>query len=106
MKSFMDKATIPTTYLTADEAAQRIQAAPKPTTLSIDPSWATAHKLNLGDAVELTPDDTGRVPQKGVLAGVSLTEFALDVTAPNGKTVRVHAPRLGFSVSAAKDSKL
>ncbi|ORY57405.1 hypothetical protein BCR35DRAFT_355500 [Leucosporidium creatinivorum] len=58
--------------------------------------------LKLGDEVEVTPTDTGKVPQKGKLVGLDRQRVVIEVVGEEGKAARVHAPRLGFSVQKVK----
>jgi hypothetical protein len=58
--------------------------------------------LKLGDEVEITPTDVGKVPQKGKLVGLDTQRVVIEVVGEEGKTARVHAPRMGFSVQKVK----
>lgn len=58
--------------------------------------------LKLGDEVEVTPTDNGKVPQKGKLVGLNRQRVVVEVVGEEGKSARVHAPRLGFSVHKVK----
>ncbi|KAL8278052.1 hypothetical protein RQP46_009512 [Phenoliferia psychrophenolica] len=58
--------------------------------------------LSLGAMVDVTPDDNGKVPQKGRLVGLNAEQAVLEVVGAGGKTCRVHAPRMGFTVRASK----
>lgn len=55
--------------------------------------------LEVGGEVEVTPDDTGKVPQRGVLVALNAEQVVLEVRGEGG-VCRVHAPRLGFTIKA------
>lgn len=65
----------------------------------IKASW-----LKEGDAVEVTPTDTGRVPQLGRLEGLTSETVSIRIAVPaengngEGKTLMGHFPRIGYSV--------
>lgn len=62
--------------------------------------------LSLGDRVEVAPNDTGMKPvQKGTLVGLDAEAISIEVRTAGG-SCRVHAPRLGFSVSLEKKATL
>lgn len=55
----------------------------------------------IGDRVSVTPDDTGRDPVEGTIAGLSPWEIVIAREAPEVGIVHVHFPRAGFVVRAA-----
>ena len=55
----------------------------------------------IGDLVTVTPDDTGRDPVAGTIAGLSAWEIVIAREAPEVGLVHVHFPRAGFVVNAA-----
>jgi len=54
----------------------------------------------IGDLVTVTPDDTGRDPVQGTIAGLSPWEIVIAREAPEVGLVHVHFPRAGFFVKA------
>lgn len=91
--------------ISADEAARRVLAArPEPSSTSVDEQepLLVAGWLKIGDEVEVTPTDTGKVPQRGTLVGLNSERVSLDVQGEQGAKVRVHAPRHGFDVKKIK----
>lgn len=60
-----------------------------------------ANWLMHGDVVEVTPTDTGRVPQLGRLEGLTSETVSIRIAAPEGKTLVGHFPRIGYSVKRA-----
>ncbi|KAK4705987.1 hypothetical protein P7C70_g219, partial [Phenoliferia sp. Uapishka_3] len=57
--------------------------------------------LRLGSEVEVTPDDSGKVPQKGTLVALNSEQSVIEVVASGGKC-RIHAPRLGFTIRSSR----
>lgn len=53
----------------------------------------------IGDRVSVTPDDTGRDPVEGTIAGLSASEIVVAREAPEVGLVHVHFPRAGFVVA-------
>lgn len=62
--------------------------------------------FSLGKAVQVTPDDSGRVPQKGKLVALNTERSVLEVANAEGKLVRVHFPRLGFGIGKERAAKI
>ncbi|OAA60338.1 Thioredoxin-like fold protein [Niveomyces insectorum RCEF 264] len=62
---------------------------------------ADALKLAVGDLVEVTPDDYGRVPVRGRLVTLTTHEVAVERDDPIVGTVVVHFPRIGYRITAA-----
>lgn len=62
--------------------------------------------FKLGDIVEVTPDDTGRVPQRGTLVSINSQRIVLRVVGVDGGCVLCHFPRLGFGIGKAKVAKM
>ena len=52
--------------------------------------------------LRVAADDNGKVPQKGRLIALNAEQAVLEVVSAAGKTCRVHAPRMGFTVRASK----
>lgn len=102
--------TAPAPYLTSLEAARLIHAA-QPISIVSDQQEPLFHStglggwLSLGSNVEVTPDDSGRVPQKGQLIALNPERTVIEVTSSQGTKARVHFPRLGFAVTVAKKAK-
>jgi len=57
-----------------------------------------------GDWVSVTPNDTGKVPQLGILVGLSDEIVSLRVPIPEsgGKSVMAHFPRIGYTIQREK----
>jgi hypothetical protein len=53
-----------------------------------------------GDRVSVTPNDTGKVPQVGILVGLSDEVVSLRILIPGmeGKSVMGHFPRIGYTI--------
>lgn len=91
------------TKISADEGAALVTSA------SVDDSIRTdadeplllAGWLKLQDVVEVTPTDTGKVPQVGKLVVLNRQRAVVEVETSEGKC-RVHVPRLGFSIAKKK----
>lgn len=81
-----------------------LAARPEPSSTSVDEQepLLVAGWLKIGDEVEVTPTDTGKVPQRGTLVGLNSERVSLDVQGEQGAKVRVHAPRHGFDVKKIK----
>jgi glutathione S-transferase len=79
--------------MTAAEALDVAKAAtPGRTTVDArDPSG-----LKAGQTVSVTPDDTGKVPVKGVLVGLDADRISIGRNDPRVGDVVVHFPRAGF----------
>ncbi|EJD40217.1 hypothetical protein AURDEDRAFT_187138 [Auricularia subglabra TFB-10046 SS5] len=90
----------------ADDAAARILSGSPSATHAVGWDEREAGRLGLarGVRVEVTPDDTGKVPTTGTLLGLTRREILLEIEPPNqsGKKLAVHFPRLGFNVSVPK----
>jgi hypothetical protein len=67
--------------------------------------FADANKLKVGDAVSVTPTDTGKVDTQGILLGADDRVVVIEVEGEAGK-LRVHFPRLGFRVAKVSGAKL
>ena len=107
----LEKSTAPqATILDASEAATIIQSYPTPTAHQITAMTNKNEPLlawfKIGDIVEVTPDDTGRVPQRGELIGIDSERIVLRVQGENGGNVLCHFPRLGFGIGKVKVSKI
>jgi hypothetical protein len=112
MRSFitiLSATTAKAPIIPSHEAAQLIHSS-IPIPLVLDPlepllvqngGW-----LMIDQEVEVTPDDSGRIPQKGILVALNPERSVLQVSNVKGDRVRVHFPRLGFGVSVAKKIKL
>jgi glutathione S-transferase len=61
-----------------------------------DPSGLIA-----GQKISVTPDDTGKVPVTGVLAGLAADRISIRRSDPRVGEVMVHFPRAGYVVSSA-----
>jgi len=59
-----------------------------------DPSGLTA-----GQAISVTPDDTGKVPVTGILVGLAPDRISIRRSDPRVGDVVVHFPRAGYVVS-------
>lgn len=95
------KEAVTPTKISEDEAAKLIHAiATDEQATSVDDKepLLVASWFKLGDTVEVTPTDTGKVPQQGTLIGLNKEQVVVEVVGKSGGKVRVHAPRLGFSV--------
>jgi len=57
--------------------------------------------IHLGDRVDVTPADYGRVPVGGVLRGCSAQEIVLERNAPEVGRVMTHFPAAGFEIALA-----
>ena len=93
------------THVSGDEAAALIWAASAAgaghgADADADEPLLAAGYLRLGQKVKVTPTDTGKVAQEGVLAELNATQSVLRVETEGG-VVFVHAPRLQFEVVAA-----
>ncbi len=91
--------------ISGDEAAGLIWGASKAgaghgVAGDADEPLLVAGQLKLGGKARVTPTDTGKVAQEGVLVELSPTQSVLKVETEGG-VVFVHAPRLGFEVVAA-----
>ncbi|SCZ96410.1 BZ3500_MvSof-1268-A1-R1_Chr8-2g10175 [Microbotryum saponariae] len=88
-------------HLSPEDAVTSITSSPASKTITVD-EWdplLVAKWFAIGDLVEITPNDVGKVPQKGKLVGLDKVKVSLEVQAEGGKgTCTVHAPRLGFDV--------
>ncbi|KJA30040.1 hypothetical protein HYPSUDRAFT_32093 [Hypholoma sublateritium FD-334 SS-4] len=74
--------------------------------VGFDEREASRLGVSAGDTVQIAPEDTGRnYPTTGTLVALNREEFILEVSAPQG-LVRVHFPRVGFTVKADKSPKL
>lgn len=94
---------IPTQISDTEAAASLIYSvAPIEAKVDSEEPLLVAGWLKLGDEVEVTPTDTGKVPQKGKLVGLDRQRVVIEVVGEEGKSARVHAPRLGFSVQKVK----
>jgi glutathione S-transferase len=84
--------------MTPAEALDVAQAAmPEPTEVDAsDPSG-----LQAGRTVTVTPDDTGKVPVKGELAGLAADRVSLRRNDARVGEVMVHFPRAGYVVAPA-----
>lgn len=92
------------TQVTDKEAASLVysSALAAPPKVDSQEPLLVAGWLKLGDEVEVTPTDNGKIPQKGKLVGLDRQRVVIEVVGEEGKTARVHAPRLGFSVQKVK----
>lgn len=72
--------------------------AAKPMPASVDA--ADPSGLEAGQKVTVTPDDTGKVPVAGELAGLSADRISIARNDPRVGDVVVHFPRAGFIVQA------
>ena len=91
--------------INADVAARRVLGARSQSQallLDRQEPLLVAGWFSIGDEVEVTPNDTGRVPQKGKLVAVNAERSVIEVKGDEGRTVRVHAPRIGFDVKRSK----
>ena len=68
-----------------------------------DEPLLVAKWLKVGDMVQVTPTDNGKVPQKGKLLGLDTQRVVIEVVGREGRPCRVHAPRLGFSVHKLRE---
>ncbi|SCV67284.1 BQ2448_5930 [Microbotryum intermedium] len=92
--------------LSPEEAATSITSSPASMTITVDEKdpLLVAKWFGIGDLVEITPNDVGKVPQKGKLVGLDKVKVSLEVKAKGGKgKCTVHAPRLGFDVKKVKE---
>ncbi|KAI9736806.1 MAG: hypothetical protein M1818_005857 [Claussenomyces sp. TS43310] len=73
---------------------------------TVDPKDAIG--LRKGQEVEVWPIDSGfNNKDTGTLIGLTASETVIETKAENGQTIRVHAPRHGFSIRAiGKDEKV
>ena len=117
-----EKKSIPkATFLTAAEAATIIHAAATPgpaevtsmlkstemtSMTNLTEPLLVAGWFKLGDIVDVTPDDTGRVPQRGSLVSINSQRIVLRVVGESGSSVLCHFPRLGFGIGKAKVAKM
>lgn len=99
-------------YLDAPAAAARIHAATATDVARYHDAQEPLLKstglggwLALNEVVDITPDDTGRIPQRGTLVALGRERAVIDVVSQGGQ-VRVHFPRLGFVIAPAKKEKL
>ena len=78
--------------------ALRIAAQTKPT----EPEPASALRtVRPGDAVTVTPDDTGRDPVSGRLLAATAHEITIRRTDPELGALNLHVPRAGFDAAPA-----
>jgi glutathione S-transferase len=85
------------TELGADAAIAIAAAAePEPVTAADDTDEPSGRKP--GAPVTVTPDDTGKVPVKGVLVASNAQEIIIARHDPQVGTVHVHFPRAGYVV--------
>lgn len=92
------------TEISGDEAADLIWGASKGgaghgAEADAEEPLLVAGYLKLGQMVKVTPTDTGKVSQEGVLAELNAKQSVLKVETEGG-VVFVHAPRLAFEVVA------
>lgn len=93
--------------ISADEAAKLIFSSPNSSTPIIDETDPTiqAKWLKKGDLVSITPTDTGRVPQDGILVGLSDTLMTIMIhPKEGGKDLLAHFPKVGYSLKKQKGS--
>ena len=101
-------ASRPSVLTPAAAQAQILSTLPSsyvPLALDAEEPLLVAGWVKLGGLVEVTPDDTGRVPQRGTLLALNAAESVLGVQGQGG-IVRVHFPRLGFGIAKAKEARL
>ncbi|SGY97545.1 BQ5605_C035g11412 [Microbotryum silenes-dioicae] len=87
--------------LNPEDAVTSITSSPASKTITVDERdpLLVAKWFAIGDLVEITPNDVGKVPQKGKLVGLDKVKVSLEVQVEGGKGMcTVHAPRLGFDV--------
>lgn len=82
----------------ADAHAIARAATPEPGR-GVDP--ADPLGLAVGEPVDVSPDDYGKVPVRGTLETLTLHEVAVRRTDPKCGTVVVHFPRIGYRVERA-----
>ena len=80
------------------DAAVAIAAESEPLPAKIEDAAAG---LSAGDRVTVTPDDKGRVPVAGSLAGLTDQRITILRDDPRAGTVAVHFPRAGFQLATA-----
>ncbi|KAF5321601.1 hypothetical protein D9619_000286 [Psilocybe cf. subviscida] len=103
LKSSLPK---PTLLKGAEAAAAIIRAAHEAYDVAgFDEVEAQRLGVRRGATVKVAPEDTGRAwPTIGMLVALTHEEVTLEVKGPKAKgTVRVHFPRLGFSVRPISD---
>jgi glutathione S-transferase len=84
------------TEMTATEALDVAKAA-TPETAKVDEGDPSG--LKAGQKVSVVPDDTGKVPVSGMLAGLSADRVSLSRSDPRVGDVVVHFPRAGYIVT-------
>ncbi len=57
--------------------------------------------VDIGDEVQVTPTDYGKVPVSGTLVAGSSTELVLERETPETKRLMTHFPNIGFQISRA-----
>ncbi|KZT38367.1 hypothetical protein SISSUDRAFT_1021659 [Sistotremastrum suecicum HHB10207 ss-3] len=98
----------PSEKIDSQKAAQLILGSPYEPALDIvwDATEADRLKVKVGDTVAVTPDDTGSThPTAGKLIGLDREEVVLEVRNARG-VLRVHFPRLNFTITSKASSKL
>lgn len=74
-----------------------------PLSLEASDNTSVAHLFGIGKLVSVTPDDTGKIPTKGILVAVDHQKILIDVTRKDGsvpsRSCRVCFPRLGFVIT-------
>jgi hypothetical protein len=109
------------TEVKGDQAGQIIVSSSYGPSVNFDAKEAQVFGLSQGVKVLVAPDDTGENvrhlvslcslvagrddPTRGTLVGFTLDEAVIETSGAAG-TVRVHFPRLGFTIRPAHDSKL
>ena len=84
----------PTEIGASDAIAIAKAATPEATSVdAADPSG-----LKAGQAISVTPDDTGRVPVSGELVGLSADRISMARNDPRVGDVVVHFPRAGYII--------
>ena len=79
--------------------ALEIAKAAKPAPTSVDADDPSG--LKAGQKLNVTPDDTGKVPVTGTLVGLTADRISIARNDPRVGDVVVHFPRAGFIVRAA-----
>jgi hypothetical protein len=84
--------------MTGAEALDVAKAA-TPAATSVDAQDPSG--LKAGQAISVTPDDTGKVPVTGVLVGLTADRISIKRADARVGEVVVHFPRAGFVVAQA-----
>jgi len=94
--------------ITSDDAVKVIVSSAPEDIASIvgfDAVAASGLSVQKGDSVLVAPDDTGKIPTKGKLVALSRGEVVIETVGENGASVRVHFPRLGYSITPERQTQ-